>query len=201
MLINEASGTFMSDDLLPKVILSLLGFLFLTLLVYILFFPAFNKLKKTGSILMHPDIDVIHNLVVPEFKTIAIALDYTENDQKLIAFAIGQGKVDTRFILVHVVESASAKLLGQYSDDYETRKDTERMDWYVNQLHQRGLIAEGHIGFRSRAKEIVRIAKELNADMLVVGAHGHSGLKDFIYGETVNTVRHDLKIPVLIVNI
>ena len=39
------------------------------------------------------------------------------------------------------------------------------------------------------------------ADMLVIGAHGHTGIKDFIYGETVNAVRHELKIPVLIVNV
>jgi manganese transport protein len=37
--------------------------------------------------------------------------------------------------------------------------------------------------------------------MLVAGAHGHTGFKDLIYVETVNTVRHELKIPVLIVNV
>ena len=37
--------------------------------------------------------------------------------------------------------------------------------------------------------------------MLVIGAHGHTALKDFIYGETVNAVRHELKIPVLVVNL
>jgi len=37
--------------------------------------------------------------------------------------------------------------------------------------------------------------------MLVIGAHRHSGIKDLIYGETVNTVRHELAIPVLIVNL
>ena len=201
MLINEATGVFEADAVFPKIILSFLGLLFLTLLLYIIFFPIINKMRKTGSIQMHPDMNAINNLVIPEFKNIAIALDFSENDQKLIAFAIGQGKENTHYVLVHVVESASANLLGQDSDDYETRKDKERMDWYVNQLQQRGLDAEGHLGFRNRAKEIVRIVKELNADMLVVGAHGHSGLKDFIYGETVNSVRHELKIPVLIVHI
>ncbi len=201
MLINEAAGVFLADAVFPKFILFFLGLLFLTLLIYILFFPIFNKMRKTGSIQMHPDMNAINNLIIPEFKNIAIALDYTERDQKLIAFAIGQGKQNTHYTLVHVVESASARLLGQDSDDYETRKDKERMDWYVTQLRQRGLSAEGHLGFRNRAKEIVRIVKELNADMLVVGAHGHTGLKDFIYGETVNTVRHELKIPVLIINI
>jgi manganese transport protein len=46
-----------------------------------------------------------------------------------------------------------------------------------------------------------RIVKEEKADMLVIGAHGHTGLKDFIYGATINTVRHELKIPVFIVNL
>jgi manganese transport protein len=150
---------------------------------------------------MHPDLNKIEHLTIPEFKKIAIALDFTDNDQKLIEFAIGQGKENTHYMLVHVVESASAKLLGTDSDDYETRADQERMDWYIAQLKLQGLDAAGHLGFRNRSMEIVRIAKEFNADMLVVGAHGHTGLKDFIYGETVNTVRHELKIPVLIVNI
>jgi manganese transport protein len=37
--------------------------------------------------------------------------------------------------------------------------------------------------------------------MLVIGAHGHSGVKDWVYGETIDKVRHELKIPVLIVNL
>ena len=69
------------------------------------------------------------------------------------------------------------------------------------QLKARGFTAEGFLGYKNRPKEIVRITKSVNADMLVMGAHGHSGLQDFIYGETVNTVRHELKIPVLIVNV
>lgn len=201
MLVNEASGVFIAGAVLPKIVLSISGLLFLALLVYILLFPLFSKKQDATSIGMHPDLNMINNLTIPEFKNVAIALDFTENDQKLIEFAIGQGKDNTHFMLVHVVESASAKLLGADSDDYETRQDQERMAWYVTQLKVRGLNAAGHLGFRNRAKEIVRIVNEFDADMLVVGAHGHTGLKDFIYGETVNTVRHELKIPVLIVNI
>ena len=37
--------------------------------------------------------------------------------------------------------------------------------------------------------------------MLVVGAHGHTGFKDIIYGETVNSVRHELRIPILMVSL
>ncbi|MBC7689872.1 MAG: Nramp family divalent metal transporter [Aquabacterium sp.] len=201
MLINEAAGVWAGDAGGPKIFLVLAGLLFLTLLGYILVFPLFNKLHKTGSIQMHSDLNAINNLIIPQFKSIAIALDFSENDQKLIAFAIGQGREDTRYTLLHIVESASARLLGTDSDDYETRKDQERMDSYVQMMQQRGLNASGHLGFKKRSKEIVRIAREVNADMLVAGAHGHTAFKDLVYGETVNTVRHELNIPVLIVNV
>jgi hypothetical protein len=39
---------------------------------------------------------------------------------------------------------------------------------------------------------------DIKADMLVMGSHRHSGLKDILYGETVDQVRHKLSIPVLI---
>jgi manganese transport protein len=43
--------------------------------------------------------------------------------------------------------------------------------------------------------------KESKADMLVMGAHRHSGLIDYIFGETIEDVRHALSIPVLIINL
>jgi len=39
----------------------------------------------------------------------------------------------------------------------------------------------------------------LDSDLLFMGAHGHRGLKDLILGQTVDYVRHAVKIPVLIV--
>ncbi|MEO6539442.1 MAG: Nramp family divalent metal transporter [Ferruginibacter sp.] len=203
MLVNEMGGVFVDGALWQKLLLGSAGLICLALLVYIILTPYILKNKKAVSIKIHRDTDTstIKNLVIPSFEKIAIALDFSEHDEKLLAYAIGQGKTNTHYLLVHIVESASAKLLGQESDDYESRKDKERMDSYVSELQSRGFTAEGFLGFNNRAKEIVRIAKGVNADMLVMGAHGHTGLKDFIYGETVNTVRHELKIPVLIVNL
>ncbi|MGG9971506.1 Nramp family divalent metal transporter [Ferruginibacter sp. SUN002] len=202
MLIDEAIPVFTAPAFFPKIILIAFGLLFVSLLIYIVFHPFISKKQEdTKAIQMHPDIHELKNLEVPVFNKIAIALDFSDNDEKLLAFAIGQGNANTHYYMVHIVESASAKMLGQESDDFETRKDKERMDSYVMQLQKLELASEGFIGFRNRAKEIVRIVKEVDADMLVVGAHGHTGLKDFIYGETVNSVRHELKIPVLVVNI
>jgi manganese transport protein len=177
------------------------GIIFVSLLIYIIIHPWIAKDKKTASIQMHPTASMIRDFEIPRFLKVAVALDFSENDEKLLAYALGQGNDKTRYLLVHIVESASAVILGNESDDYETRKDKEQMESYVLQLQQRGYTTEGFIGYKNRAKEIARIAKELQADMLVMGAHGHTGLKDFIYGETVNTVRHELRIPVLVVNL
>jgi manganese transport protein len=202
LLGNSAAEIFTDGAILPKVAVSLLALLFATLLVYITCHPLLIRNKKPASILIHPaQQHELNNLTKPEFKNVAVALDFSENDEKLLSFAIGQGQENTNYILIHIVESASAKLLGNESDDYETRKDKERIDLFVHQLRQRNLQAKAYLGFGKRADEIVKIVKEQKADILVMGAHGHTGLKDFIYGETVNTVRHELKIPVLIVNI
>ncbi len=200
MLINEVGDIFNGDSIFPKILIVAAGLLFASLLLYILIHP-FIKANKLASIKIHPEIKSIGDLPIPSFNKIAVALDFTENDKKLIAYALGQGREGTSYLFIHIVESASAKFMGKETDDFETRKDTEQMDFYINSLKEKGLQAEGVIGFKNRAKGIVKIVKEQNADMLVVGAHGHTGLKDFIYGETINTVRHELKIPVLVVHL
>jgi len=202
MLMGEAVGFFEnSHNTVMKIIILLLGLFFVVLLVYTIIFPLLAKNKGPASIQMHPEILGLQNLEVPVYKKIAIALDFSENDIKLLAAAIGQARQNTHFILIHVVESPTAILLGKETGDYETEKDKERLELFVNHLKEKGFASEGILGFRHSAKEIVRIVKEENADMLVLGAHGHTGLKDFIYGETVNAVRHEMKIPVLIVHL
>jgi manganese transport protein len=201
LVISETAAIFESDAAVLKVLLAVVFAVAASLLLYILVHPLFEKVPKKASIQMHPAVPAISSLYIPTFNKIAIAFDFSESDEKLLAHAIGQGKPDTQYLLLHVVESASAKLLGDESDDYETRKDIERLEYYAAQLRQRGFTASTSIGYRNRVKEIARIVKESNASMLVIGSHGHSGLKDFIYGETVNAVRHELKIPILVVNL
>lgn len=201
MLVNEMSKVFTDGALWQQVLVSLIALICLVLLVYIIIQPFITKDKKNVSIKIHPETNTLSNLIIPSFNKIAIALDFSENDEKLLAYAIGQGKENTHYLLVHIVESASARIFGDESDDYESRADKERMDDFVLKMQSLGFTAEGFLGYKNRAREIVRIVKGVNADMLVMGAHGHTGIKDFIYGETVNTVRHELKIPVLIVNL
>jgi manganese transport protein len=202
MLTGEAVSFFEeSESSIAKGLVASAGLFFVGLLIYSVIFPLITRYKKPGSIQMHPDILNLQSIEIPVYKKIAVGLDFSENDTKLLASAIGQARQDTRFVLIHVVESPTAIMLGKETGDYETEKDQERLDLFVNYLKEKGYEAEGILGFRKSAREIVRITKEEKADMLVLGSHGHTGLKDFVYGETVNTVRHELKIPVLVVHL
>lgn len=180
-------------------VLAILAFIWLFLTMT--FLPLIQQRKQRKKEGLHGAEIRLDNLQVKETSRIAVALDFSASDEKLIAHALAQGNKSVSFVLLHIVESASAGYLGEATDDDETRRDKQRLENYVQQLQQKGYQAEGLIGYRSRVKEIIRIVTECRADMLVMGAHRHSGLKDYIFGETIEDVRHKLPIPVLIVNV
>ena len=200
-LYNEAMPLFDEDAFLPKIIVILAALFFAALIAYVVVFPFINKKNKAAVGEMHNANFMLPELEIPKYKNIAIALDFSADDYKIIAYALGQGNKDANYLLIHIVESASAKLLGNESDDIETKKDKQQLEAYSAQLVQQGYKVNTQLGFRNRVKEIARIVTENNADLLVIGAHGHRGVKDIVYGQTVNAVRHELKVPVLVVKL
>jgi manganese transport protein len=201
MLFNGVMPFFEAEAMFPKIAIIAAGLFFGGILLYIIVHPMLKKKTLPKSVFVHNEDVTIAPVQKPTFNKIAVALDFSENDSKILGYAIGQGHEGSSYLLLHIVESAGAKLLGKETDDYETRKDIERLESYVQQLEEKGFSVSGEVGYRSRVKEIVRIVKENEADMLVIGAHGHTGIKDFVYGETVNAVRHELRIPVLVVTL
>ncbi len=173
---------------------------FIVLFILMTVLPLRKKRHQVQSARMHSDAATLQHFNIPILKIIAVSLDFSKNDEKLIAHALAQGNPSTKYILVHIVESAQTYLLGESSDDFETRNDKQHIQSYVEQLSGKGILAEGILGYKNRVDEIVRIVKEANADMLVMGSHQHTGMMDYLYGETVDKVRHKLSIPVLIVN-
>jgi manganese transport protein len=201
MLLDELVPIFTNGHLLMQLLLLLFAALFLFLLLYTIIYPVFKPRARDVSLLMHHQPGMIQHLKAPVYNHIAVALDFSAKDEKIIASALGQGHEGSHYHLVHVVESAAAKIMGDESEDLETLKDREQIALYAKQLNERGIQTTAYLGYRNRTKEIVRIVKETGADLLVIGSHGHSGIKDWWYGETVNSVRHEIKIPVLVVSL
>jgi manganese transport protein len=202
MVVGQASSFFAtSGSIFWKTVIVLAGLFYLSLLLVAIFYPLMHKQSAIIPTQLHPDAAALHQIAIPVYEKIAVALDFSKNDLKLITHAVGQGNKNTTYVLIHVVESAATRLMEKDTDDLETRKDQQQLTTYIQQLKEKNIKAVGLLGFNDRAKEIVRIVKENNADMLVIGAHGHSGIKDLLYGQTIDSVRHDLKIPVLVVNV
>ena len=176
------------------------------LLLYITTYSWVNRRLRQHSISMHTgvkDLQLGGLSVAPQkgiqFHHIALALDFSEHDETVIHHALAQGGRDAGYLLIHIVESAPAKYLGSETADFETAEDKVQLESYAAQLAQAGYQVKTAVGFRDRSTEIARLVHESGASLLVIGSHGHRGLKDWLYGETVNKVRHEVNIPVLVV--
>ncbi|HQR93190.1 MAG: iron/manganese transporter [Sphingobacteriia bacterium 39-39-8] len=202
MVVEQALPLFQEEgNWIWKILIVIGAIIFIWLFLMMTFLPFVRDRKLRDIARMHNDTPILENLDVRETRCIAVSLDFTDADKKLIAYAIAQGKQQVDYVLLHIVESASARYFGDSSDDYETRKDQERLDDFALQLQNAGFRVKVVLGYKNRVTEIVRIVKDAGADMLVMGAHRHRGLKDYIFGETIESVRHELEIPVLIVNV
>lgn len=202
LVADETLALFHTDiGWLAKAAIIMVILLFIWLFLTMTFYPLVNKKKRQAADMLYGEAVLLENLEINKVQRIAIALDFTKADEKLIAHALAQGNTDVEYHLIHIVESVSARYSNYSSDDAETRKDTERLNSYMSQLIQKGYKAKAVLGYTHRVKEIVRIVTETQAEMLIMGAHRHSGLKDYVFGETIEDVRHQLTIPVLIVNV
>jgi manganese transport protein len=110
-----------------------------------------------------------------------------------------QGHKHAKYTLIHVVETAGARYYGTEVLDHETQSDVDNLNKYVSAMADLGYKAEAKIGYGTAARSIAKIVNEENIDFIVMGSHGHKGLKDLIFGTTVNSVRHLVNVPVLVV--
>ncbi len=169
------------------------------LLLFTLFYPLIKARKTAKYSGIHKQNIEFKNLKLAPYQNIALALDFGTKDNVVIANALKYVHANTHLILIHVVESAGAKILGKELDDHESNEDLANLKSYQNLLLEKGIHVSYELGYRNRVSEIVRICNEQKIDMLIMGAHGHKGVFDFIYGHTIDAVRHQLNIPVLIV--
>ena len=190
---EAAGGWYINFLVIPVAIL--IGLLLLYIFIYPMLKP---KLPVRGNVPHGSalDIDVIEKI---NYHRIGITVDFSKNDRNTIRHGLIQGGKDANYFLIHVVETAVARYHGQSARDHETLSDAENLQKYVDNLAKLGYKSESFIGFGSTAKSIADITKKNDLELLVMGAHGHKALKDLIFGTTVDSVRHKVSIPVLIV--
>jgi manganese transport protein len=133
------------------------------------------------------------------FSRIAIATDFSTIDSEVFRHALSIAHPDSKILIIHVVESVGAFVFGNDAADYESIDDKNFLDHYKLQVQAQGIDTDVFLGFGNPKRIISEKVNEFKADILLMGAHGHKGLKDIIFGTTVDNVRHKVNIPILLV--
>ncbi len=138
---------------------------------------------------------------VPVYRRILVPLDHTALDHVAIAHAAAMARMHhAKLYLLHVEEDVTSQIYGALSSTAEVQAGRQYLDDIVDSLRAEGIQVETMVAHSSKPTgEIIRCAGLIQPDLLVMGAHGHGGLKDLIFGATINSVRHKLRIPLLVV--
>ena len=169
----------------------------LGILFYITIEPLFKKTKKRITSAFHGEVQQIEFKTLKPYSTIAITVDFSSSDNKAINKAIQLGGKEAVYKLIHVLESTNAVMYGEDTSDNERDEDTQHLLAYKNQMIERGYRCETQLGFGSPKTVIPKLVA--HADLLVMGTHGHTTLKDLLFGTTVERVRHNINIPLVLV--
>lgn len=193
--VTEAGG---NQILVYSIVLPVaIGCIFL--LLYVFIHPFMSKIVRERKQLPHGQAVHIAEEYI-QYTHIGIAIDFSGKDEKIIQNALMVGGRNASYTFIHVVESAAARYFGKNALDHETQLDNTNLIAYQKKLEQMNYKSNARIGFGNPAKEIAKIILDQKIDMVVMGAHGHKGIKDIIFGSTVDALRHRIKIPVLVVS-
>ncbi len=169
------------------------------MLFYIALKPLFVPFVSEDVYKAHGDVKMPEIVLPAQHNHIAITVDFSTSDDKAISKAIQLGGKDCYYILIHVVESPNAFIYGKETRDAESLTDKTNLENYALKLTELGYKAEIKLGYGNPKKAIPEIVSECGAELLVMGSHGHKGLMDLIFGTTMESVRHKIKVPLLIV--
>lgn len=184
--------------LLLPIVLVLVG-----LLVWIILEPVLPAvLQRRGR---RPSValprDVAANLGTPVYHKVLVPLDHSAKDRIAISHAAAMARTyGAELILLHVEEDVTSQVYGDMAHTAEVEAGEAYLNEIAGSLRAAGFSVQTIISQSGGpANTIVRVAREHRPDLVIMGAHGHSGLKDLVFGATINDVRHRLATPILVV--
>jgi manganese transport protein len=190
----------------PQHRLLILGFtlpvcaMLLLLLGVVTFEPILTKRRLGREPVTLPE-PATGGIEPPVYHRILVPLDHTRLDRLAVGHAAAMAHMHrSTLYLFHVEEDVTSQVYGSESSTAEVEAGQQYLDRIAASLRKDGIQVVTAVTHSSNPKrEIVHYARQILPDLLIMGAHGHRRLKDLIFGNTINPVRHDLKIPILIV--
>jgi len=140
---------------------------------------------------------------------IVLPVDFGDKTEQLVDGAVKFARqIQGKLFLIHVAPSDIGFAIGdmgfQYFPEVEENEIREELV-QLNKIEQR-IIAQNvdceHLLKQGIAKDIIlEYAREKNADFIVMGSHGRSGIYDVFVGSLTKGITKDSSVPVLVLPI
>ena len=116
---------------------------------------------------------------------------FDETDHRLAAVAL----------LVHVADGWAARNFDQLklTESTEMKEDQVYLDKLAGRLRAAGLEVGVELVLGNPPTQILKTAEARSCDLIAMTSHGHKLLGDFFLGSTIDKVRHNTVIPILVV--
>lgn len=139
-----------------------------------------------------------------EFKKILCAVDFSDHSPKLADYAVSLAKcTGAELICVYVAPSLSQYVgfhvppssIESFVGEIVSGADTS-MQAYLD-AHFKGARATGKVLVGYPAEEILNIAEDEDADLIIMGTHGRTGIDRILFGSVAEKIVKSSKCPVL----
>ncbi len=201
LVFNEISDLILTSNspiLISFTVVPLCLFCFL-MLIYITVVPFITKEREHKNSDFHNELAPLKLDFQARLQRIAVTVDFSDSDNKAINKALQLGDKNSTLILIHILESTNAMVYGENSFDLEREEDYQKLKKYQHELQEQNITTEIQLGFGIPKQAIPEILIKNNCDIIIMGTHGHRTIKDILLGSTIESVRHDIKIPLVLV--
>jgi manganese transport protein len=136
------------------------------------------------------------------YKKILVALENGPADETLVPHITELARrLGSELLLVHVADGFAARNFDQLklSESAEMKADRAYLEAVAERLRGQGLRAETELALGNPPTEILKSAVTHSCDLIAMTSHGHKMIGDFFLGSTIDKVRHNTEIPILVV--
>jgi nucleotide-binding universal stress UspA family protein len=136
------------------------------------------------------------------YKKILVALENGPADETLLPhISTLARKLGSELLLVHVADGWAARNFDQLklAESSEMKADRAYLDQMAGRLRGEGLVVATELALGNPPTEILRTAEARVCDLIAMTSHGHKLVGDFFLGSTIDKVRHNTSIPILVV--
>ena len=136
------------------------------------------------------------------YKRILVAVERSNADRTIIEHVQPLARLcGATLVLLNVADGWAARAYDELTlrDSKEMQEDRAYLDQVREELASKGFTVEARLAKGDPAEEIIRAARTDGIDLVAMATHGHRFVKDLLLGATVDKVRHELAVPVLLV--